>query len=68
MTIMHEVGHIRLLHKKEDAENEAEANFFACYFYVPPVLVDYFLLKVLLRLHRSFGFLWRQQSIHGLVM
>lgn len=45
MTIMHEIGHIRLCHKKEDTENEAEATFFACYFYAPPVLIDYFKLK-----------------------
>lgn len=38
-TIMHEIGHIVLGHTEEDELSESEANFFAKYILVPPVLV-----------------------------
>lgn len=41
-TIFHEIGHIRLHHLIHDEENEAEANFFACYFLAPPPLIHHF--------------------------
>ncbi len=41
-TILHEIGHIRLRHLIEDLENEAEADFFACYFLAPPPLIHFF--------------------------
>lgn len=41
-TIFHEIGHIRLRHLIHDEENEAEANFFACYFLAPPPLIHHF--------------------------
>ena len=41
-TIFHEIGHIRLHHLVEDLENEAEADFFACYFLAPSPLIHFF--------------------------
>lgn len=41
-TVFHEIGHIRLRHLIHDDENETEANFFACYFLVPTVLIHTF--------------------------
>jgi len=38
-TIMHEIGHIMLDHFEDDDVAEIEANFFAGYILVPPVLV-----------------------------
>ena len=46
-TIFHEIGHIRLRHLIHDEENEAEANFFACYFLAPPPLIHHFGFKYL---------------------
>lgn len=38
-TIMHEIGHIVLEHIEDDKNSDLEANFFARYILVPPVLV-----------------------------
>lgn len=38
-TIMHELGHIILGHTESTETTESEANFFACYILVPPVLI-----------------------------
>ena len=38
-TIMHELGHIMLDHAEDDEIAEIEANFFAGYILVPPILV-----------------------------
>lgn len=38
-TIMHEIGHIMLGHPEDDDVAELEANFFAGFILVPPVLV-----------------------------
>lgn len=38
-TIMHEIGHIMLGHLEDDDIAELEANFFAAYILVPPVIV-----------------------------
>jgi len=38
-TIMHEIGHVLLGHIEDDDNAETEANFFAGYILVPPVLV-----------------------------
>ncbi len=38
-TIMHEIGHIMLDHLEDDDVAELEANFFAGFILVPPVLV-----------------------------
>lgn len=38
-TIMHEVGHIMLGHSDDNDISELEANFFAAYILVPPVIV-----------------------------
>lgn len=38
-TVMHEIGHIMLNHLEDSDDAELEANFFAGYILVPPVLV-----------------------------
>jgi Zn-dependent peptidase ImmA (M78 family) len=54
-TILHEIGHIVLNHTEDSELADSEANFFAKYALVPPILVYKFKLKTIGEIMKKFN-------------